>query len=94
VSELSAEGWQQVAAVNARTYAMSDEDREQWYRDNPVSMFEPSAPPLVQRPRDRAAEAARDAAECIGLGRIDDARGLLAEAVRELDLAQRREQQR
>jgi hypothetical protein len=47
-------------------------------------------PPLVKRALNRAAEAARDAAECIDLGRIDDARSLLAEARHELDTAERR----
>ena len=49
---------------------------------------EDGTPLLVKRARDRAAEAARDAAECISLGRTDDARSLLAEASRELDLAE------
>jgi hypothetical protein len=47
-------------------------------------------PLLVKRARNRAAECARDAAECIDLGRIDDARSLLAEAQHELDTAERR----
>jgi hypothetical protein len=51
-------------------------------------------PLLVQRARNRAAEAARDAAECIALGRTQDARSLLAEASRELDLAEQRESER
>lgn len=39
MSELTPEGWRNVAAVNARTYAMSEQDREQWYRDHPVTDF-------------------------------------------------------
>jgi hypothetical protein len=49
-----------------------------------------NVPLLVSRARNRAAEAARDAAECISLGRTEDARSLLAEASRELELAERR----
>lgn len=48
-------------------------------------------PLMVQRPRNRAAESAEDAAEAIRLGRIADARALLAEAVSNLDTADRRE---
>lgn len=92
MSELSPEDWQQVAAVNAGTYAMTDEDRDKWFRDNPASMFaQEGLPLLVKRARDRAAEAARDAAECIGLGRTEDARGLLREALGHLETAERRE---
>lgn len=93
MSELSPEGWRNVAAMNARTYAMTPEDRDQWFREHPVSMFAQEGVPLmVRRARERAAEAARDAAECIGLGRTDDARSLLREALGHLDTAAEREQ--
>lgn len=36
----SAEGLQGVAAMNARVYAMSEEDRERWYAEHPVSDYE------------------------------------------------------
>ena len=39
----SPEAWQDIAAMNARVYAMNDEDREKWYRDHPVSSFEDPA---------------------------------------------------
>lgn len=78
--------------MNARTYAMTPEDRERWFREHPVSMFaQEGLPLLVRRARERAAEAARDAAECIGLGRTNEARSLLAEAQRHLDTAIERE---
>lgn len=96
MSELSPEHWQDIAAMNARTYAMSEEDRAAWYADHPVSAFTypedgtlPST--LAHRARNRAAESAADAAECITLGRYDDARGLLAEAGRHLDRAEKYE---
>lgn len=38
--KLSAEHLQEIAAMNARTYAMTEEDRERWYAEHPVSMFE------------------------------------------------------
>jgi hypothetical protein len=37
--QLTPEGRQNVAAMNARTYAMSDEDRERWFAEHPVSDF-------------------------------------------------------
>jgi hypothetical protein len=43
MSHLSPHGLQDLAAMNARVYAMSDEDREQWYRDHPVSDYEDAA---------------------------------------------------
>lgn len=45
----------------------------------------------VTRARDRAAECARDAAECAVLGRYEEARSLLREALGDLDQAERRE---
>ena len=48
---------------------------------------------LIRRARRRAAEAAQDAAECVSLGRIADARSLLAEAAQQLDLAEQRERE-
>lgn len=33
----------ELAAVNARTYAMTEEDRDQWYRDHPLSEYEAAA---------------------------------------------------
>lgn len=41
MDELSAEQLRDVAAINARVYAMNDEERAQWYAEHPVSMFEP-----------------------------------------------------
>lgn len=42
--DMTPERWQGIAAMNAGTYKMSEADREQWYRDNPVSSFDDSAP--------------------------------------------------
>lgn len=39
MSNLSPEAWQDIAAMNARTYAMTPEDRAQWFRDHPASSF-------------------------------------------------------
>jgi hypothetical protein len=57
-----------------------------------LSASEPKGdvPLLVQRPLDRAAEAAGDALSCIREGKVAEARDLLAEARRELDTAERR----
>ena len=33
-------GLQQLAADNARTWNMSDEDRQRWFAEHPASMFE------------------------------------------------------
>lgn len=43
MSDLSPEGLRELAAMNARTYAMSDEERDQWYRDHPLSDYEEAA---------------------------------------------------
>jgi hypothetical protein len=48
---------------------------------------------MVERARRRAKEAATDAAECIGLDRIRDARSLLAEAARHLDTLEERKRE-
>jgi hypothetical protein len=40
VTKLSPLGLQSLAAMNAWVFAMTEEDREQWYRDHPVSSFE------------------------------------------------------
>lgn len=36
---LSPAGLQSLAAMNARVYAMTDQDREHWYAEHPVSDF-------------------------------------------------------
>lgn len=43
MSELSPEGLRSLAAMNARVYAMSNQGREQWYRDHPLSDYEEAA---------------------------------------------------
>lgn len=40
MSELSPYGLQDLAAMNARTYDMTEEDRQRWYDEHPVEMFE------------------------------------------------------
>ena len=52
MSDLSPEAWQDIAAMNARVYVMSAEDRERWYREHPVSNFED---PVARTARDIAA---------------------------------------
>lgn len=37
---LGAYGLQDLAAMNARVYAMTGEDRERWFREHPVEMYE------------------------------------------------------
>jgi hypothetical protein len=39
VRRLSPEGEREIAAMNARVYAMSPEDRERWFAEHPVSDF-------------------------------------------------------
>ncbi len=57
MSGLSALGLRDLAAMNARTWAMSDEDRDQWFRDHPLSDYEEAmaairdAPPPKPAPR-------------------------------------------
>ena len=85
MNDLTPEHWRDIAAMNARTYAMSEEERTQWYRDHPVSDFGAPVDTMARRARNRAAEAASDAAECIALGRYDDARDRLTESGRHLD---------
>ena len=36
---LSPAGLQDLAAMNARTYAMTEEDRKRWFKEHPVEMF-------------------------------------------------------
>ena len=91
MSDLTPEHWRDIAAMNARTYAMSEAEREQWHADHPVSEFAAAGSLLAERARNRAAAAASDAAEAISIGRYDDARQLLAEAGRHLDTARERE---
>lgn len=38
--KLSTQELQSLAAMNARVYAMSEQDRERWYRDHPLSDYE------------------------------------------------------
>lgn len=35
MGDMSPEGLRELAAMNARTYAMSEDDRKQWFRDHP-----------------------------------------------------------
>jgi hypothetical protein len=37
--QLSPEHQRNIAAMNNRVYAMSEQDRERWYRDHPVSRY-------------------------------------------------------
>ena len=92
MSELSPEHWQNIAAVNAGTYKMSEDDRQQWYADHPVSAFAQPGSLLAQRAANRAAAAASDAAEAISIGRYDEARQLLAEAGHHLDTLRERQE--
>lgn len=39
MTELGGEGWRNIAAMNARVYAMTAEDREAWYAEHPVASF-------------------------------------------------------
>jgi hypothetical protein len=43
MSKPSASELRSAAAMNARVYAMSEADREQWYRDHPLSDYEDAA---------------------------------------------------
>lgn len=65
-------------------------DHDQAVLDESVSAPDPlgSEPLLVRRALRRAWEAANDAAQAASEGNIADARSLLAEAGRELDVAE------
>lgn len=43
MGELTPQGLQSLAAMNARVYALSEQDRDQWYRDHPLSDYEEAA---------------------------------------------------
>jgi hypothetical protein len=72
--------------------AYDDSGEEEAARELYADTSEPPRRSLfAQRARNRAAESARDAAECILAGRDADARSLLSEAGNELDRAIERE---